>query len=178
MKRWQIIFGVSLILLGVFALIDVLTGIDLWDYFFPLILIGIGVFLIIRPRLAGREVQIEMPLLGDVRKKGSWQVGEHEIWMIVGSTRLDFTNAEFPEEEGKIRLFGFVNDLKVILPDDVGLRYSGLSFVSDFRGPEGNEERFLSMHEYETSNFDDFEKRVQIQTVGFVSEVQIKPPLM
>jgi len=120
MKRWQIIFGIGLILLGVFALIEVLTGIDLWGVVFPLILIGIGILLILRPKISSRDIQVEIPILGDVRKKGAWQVGHHEIWLLVGSTRLDFTNASFPQGEGKIKLFGFVNDIKIILPEEAG----------------------------------------------------------
>lgn len=178
MKRWQIIFGIGLILLGIFALVEVLTGVNLWGFVFPLILIGIGVLLILRPKLAGRNVQVEMPILGAVRKKGSWKVGQHEIWSVIGSVRLDFTDALFPEGEGRIKLFGFVNDVKVILPEDIGFRFTGASFVSEFRGPEGKKERFLSTMEYETPNFDDAVKRVHVQTVGFVSEVQIKPPLI
>lgn len=178
MKRWQIVLGIGLILLGLFALVEVLTGIDIWEYIFPLILIGIGVLLILRPRWAGRDVQVEMPIIGDVRKTGSWQVGDHEIWLIVGSARLDLSSAEFPKGEGTVKLFGFVNDLKVILPEDVGLHFSGSAFVSEYKGPDGKEERILSMLEYETPNYNDAVKRINIQAVGFVSEIQIKPPLM
>ena len=178
MKRWQIVIGIGLILLGLFALIEVLTGIDLWGLIFPLILIGIGILLIFRPRITGREVQVEMPILGDVHKKGVWQVGRHEIWLLVGSTRLDFTNAEFHEGEGRIKLFGFVNEMKIILPEDVGLRFESISFVSEFRGFEGKQERIMASLEYETPGYANTEKRVQIQSLGFVSEIQVKPPLL
>lgn len=178
MKRWQIVIGIGLILLGLIALIEVLTGVDLWGLIFPLILVGIGILLILRPRLSGREVRVEMPILGDVNKKGVWQVGHHEIWLLVGSTRLDFTNAEFIEGEGKIKLFGFVNEIKLILPEDVGLRFESIAFVSEFRGSEGKQERILNSLVYETPGFENAEKRVQIQSLGFVAETQIKPPLL
>ena len=178
MKRWQIIIGIGLILLGIFALIEVLTGIDLWGLVFPLILIGLGVLLVLRPRLKAREVQVDMPILGDVRKTGAWTVSDHEIWLLVGSTRLDFTNADFPQGEGRIKIFGFVNDLKVILPEDVGLRFNSSSFVSEFKGPQGKQERIMSPLEYETPGYESAGKRVLIEALGFVSEIQIKPPLI
>ena len=178
MKRWQIVIGIGLILLGLFALVEVLTGIDLWGLVFPLILVGIGVLLILRPKITGRDVQVEMPILGDVRKKGAWLVGNHEIWLLVGSTRLDFTDAEFPDGVGKIKLFGFVNEVKVILPEDVGLRIETNAFVSEFRSPEGKQERILTSLSYETPGYENAEKRVQIQSLGFVSEIQVKPPLL
>jgi len=178
MKHWQIIVGIGLVLLGIFALVEVLTGINLGRLVFPLLLIGFGVYLVLRPTITGRDIQVELPILGDVCKNGPWGVSHHEIWMFVGATRLDFADAVFPEGDGKIKLFGFVNDLKIILPDDVGLRLVGLAFVSEFLGPQGTEETFMSMLEYETPNYSNAEKRVQIQTLGFVSEVEIKPPVM
>lgn len=178
MKRWQIIFGIGLILLGLFALIDVLTGINLWGLVFPLILIGIGILLILRPRMAGREVQVQMSILGDLRKKGAWEVGTHEIWLLIGSIRLDFTDAVFLPGEPKIKLFGFVNDLKVILPEDVGLYLTSSAFVSEFKGTSDKEERILNPLTYETPNYTSADKRVQVEVLGFVSEIQVKPPLM
>jgi predicted membrane protein len=178
MKRWQIIIGISLLVLGLFALLEVLTGVDLWGLIFPLLLIGIGILLIFRPRVAGKQIQVETPILGDVRKKGAWQVAEHEIWLLVGTTRLDFTNAEFTDGEGQIKLFGFVNDLKIILPADVALRIYSSSFVSEFKAPEGKQERIMSELSYETPGYETAEKRVRIQALGFVSEIQIKPPLI
>jgi lia operon protein LiaF len=177
-KRWQIIFGIGLILLGLFALVDVLTGIDLWGLVFPLILIGIGILLILRPKLAGQDVQVQMPIFGDVVKKSAWQVGLHEIWLLIGSTRLDFSNAEFPDGEGEIRLFGFVNDITVIFPEDVGLRLSSSAFVSDFQSPQGKQERIMHSLEYESPQFFNTKKRVHIKFLGFVAEIQIKPPLI
>jgi predicted membrane protein len=178
MKRWQMIVGIGLVLLGIFALIEVLTGIDLWRFVFPMILVGIGLLLILRPKFAGRDIWVEMPILGDIRKKGEWEVRNHEIWLIVGTTRLDFTDARFPEGEGEIKLFGFVNDLKVILPSDVGFRFSGLAFVSEYKDTQIKEERFMSILEHETPNYADAEKRVHVKTVGFVSEIRIKPPVL
>lgn len=178
MKRWQFIIGIVLLVMGLFALVEVLTGVDLWGLVFPLILIGIGVLLILRPRLSGRNIQVETPILGDVRKSGTWQVGEHEIWLLVGSTRLDFTEAEFPEGEGRVRLFGFVNDLKIILPETVSLRVNSSSFVSEFKSPQGKQERIMSELSYETPGYENAAKKVIIQTLGFVSEIQIKPPLI
>jgi predicted membrane protein len=178
MKRWQIVFGIGLILLGLFALIDVLTGINLWGLVFPLILICIGVMLILRPRMAGREVQVKMPILGDLRKKGAWEVGNHDIWLLIGSIRLDFTDAVFLQAEPKIKLFGFVNDLKIILPEDVGLYLTSSAFVSEFKGPSDKEERILNPLIYGTPNYTNAGKRVRIEVLGFVSEIQVKPPLL
>jgi len=43
---------------------------------------------------------------------------------------------------------------------------------------KGKEERILNILEYKSENFESAEKRVTIQTLGFVSEVRVKPSLM
>jgi len=91
MKRWQIILGITLVVMGLFSLLDVLFNFNPWRYIGPLLLIGFGVLVIFRPRIAGKNVKIQMPILGDVRKKGLWEATQHEIWSIVGTSWLDFT---------------------------------------------------------------------------------------
>ena len=178
MKRWQIMLGITLIVMGLFSLLDVLFNFNPWRYFGPLLLIGFGVLIIFRPRIVGKNVNVQMPILGDVRKKGLWEATQHEIWSIVGTCWLDFTDAVFPSGEAQVKIFGFVTDVKITLPEDVGLQIISSAIVSEFRGFEGKEERILNSLEFQTPNYFSAEKQVTIQTVGFVSEVRVKPSLM
>lgn len=178
MKRWQIITGIVLVTLGFIALIEAIFMVDLWRFIWPLILIGIGVLLILRPQFAGPDVHVQMPIFGDVRKSGAWDATQHEIWLVIGSNRLDFTEAVFPNREAKVRIIGFVAEVNVILPEDVGLRVESTSFVSEVKSREGKKEQFLSFLEHETSNYSIAEKRVLLQTIAFVSEIKIKPSLL
>lgn len=178
MKRWQIIMGVVLVFLGLSALLEALFVVDLWRFVGPLLLIGIGVLLILRPQLAGPDVHVQMPVLGDMRKTGSWEATQHEIWWVVGTNRLDFTNAVFPKGDARIRIIGFVAEVRVILPEDVGLRVEASGVVSELKDMDGKQERIFSLLEYETPNFTDAEKRVTLQTIGFVSEIKVKRPLL
>jgi predicted membrane protein len=178
MKRWQIVLGIVLIVMGLFAIIELIFDINFWRFLGPLLLIGLGVLLILRPQFAGPDVEVRMPILGEVRRTGVWEVTQHEIWWLVGSTRLDFTDAVFPKGEAVIKIYGFVTDNKITLPDDVGFQLESTAFVSERKGPEGSEERFVSPLFYQSSNYEETEKRVRVQTVGFVSEIRIKPSLM
>lgn len=178
MKRWQIIIGIALITLGVLSLLEVLFDIDLWRFLGPILLIGLGVLLIFRPRMAGENVKVQMPILGDVRKSGTWEVTDHEIWMLAGTNRLDFTDAVFPKGDGRIKIFGLVADVKITLPDDVGLKVDANAFVSEFRGFDSKEERILSPLVYHSSNYSESQKRVNLSTIGFVSDIKVKSSLM
>jgi lia operon protein LiaF len=104
-------------------------------------------------------------------------VTQHEIWWFVGSSRLDFTEAVFPKGDAVIRIFGFVTDLKVILPEDVGLRVSSSAFVSEYSGLHGKQERFLNQLVDQSANYSSVEKRVDLQTVAFVSEIKVRTSL-
>ena len=178
MKKWQIVLGIVLIFLGLFSLSDALFNVDLGRFVGPLILVGLGLLLILRPRRAKAGVQVEMPILGDIRKNGAWEVTQHEFWWFVGENRLDFSAAIFPQGEGTIKIVGFVADVKIILPADVGLQLESASFVSELMLPEGKQERFLSRLSYQSPNFSQVEKRVLIETVGFVSEIVVRSPIM
>jgi lia operon protein LiaF len=176
MKRWQIITGLILVLLGVLSLVgQVFPDLRIGRFLGPLILIGLGVYLILRPRIAGRDVHVHVPVLGDISNVGSWEVTRHEYWWFVGSNRLDFTEALFPQGEAVVRIFGFVNDIKIILPDDVGLWVEGTSFITNLNGLEGKQEKFLSPLDEQSSNYSTAEKRVRVQSVGFVSEIKVRP---
>ena len=178
MKRWQIILGISLIALGILSLLEVLFDIDFWRFVGPLLLIGLGVLLIFRPRFAGENVHVQMPILGDVRKSGAWEVTDHEIWMLAGTNRLDFTDAVFPEGDGRIKIMGFVADVKITLPDDVGLRIDSNAFVSELKGINGKEERIMSTLVYQSPNYTESQKRVNIWTIGFVADIKVKSSLL
>jgi lia operon protein LiaF len=178
MKRWQIVLGIFLLSLGFIALIETLFDLDLWRFIWPLILVGLGLLLILRPTMAGRDVQVQMIPFSDLRMKGSWQVGQHELWTLVGSARLDFTDAVFPQEAGAFKIYGFVPDVRIIVPEDVGLRVVATSFVSEVHHPAGKQEQFLTPLEYESENFSTAEKQVTVHAAGFVCEIRIKPSLM
>jgi hypothetical protein len=176
MKRWQVIVGIILILLGIIALMNqAFPNLRIGRFVGPMLLIGLGLLLILRPRIVGPDVILQIPILGDIRKTGIWEVTQHEIWWFVGSSRLDFTEAVFPKGDAVIKIFGFVTDVKVILPDDIGLRVSSSAFVNEYSGLHGKQERFLSLLEDQSTNYSSAEKRVDLQTVAFVSEIKVRP---
>jgi len=48
----------------------------------PLILVGLGLLMILRPRMAGPGVKVRIPILGDIRNTGVWEVTRHEILVV------------------------------------------------------------------------------------------------
>ncbi len=95
------------------------------------------------------------------------------MWLFVGTTRLNFSEAVFPEGTAKIKIFGFVNDVKLLIPEEVGMHLGSLAILSDYHGTERNEEHFFGVLEDQTENFIDAEKRVDIQINSFIAEIHV-----
>jgi uncharacterized membrane protein HdeD (DUF308 family) len=63
MKRWQIFTGIALVVLGLIALIEAVFMVNLWRFLGPLFLIIMGALMILRPRIVGSDVHVQMPIL-------------------------------------------------------------------------------------------------------------------
>ena len=176
MKKWQIVLGSILIMMGLFSLVETVFEVNLWHYLFPFLLVGLGLLLILRPRIAKPGVQVLTPILGDIRREGIWEVGELEIWSIVGTNRLDFTDAVFSDNMVNIKMIGFVLDARITVPNDVGLSVETASFVTELKSNEGKEERIFNSIEYRSPNYQEAGKKVNIQTIGFVTEIRVNHP--
>lgn len=175
MKRSQIMIGIALIVFGLISLINVLfPGIHIGRFIIPLFLIGLGLLLILHPWVVGPGVKVQTPFLGDLWRGSVWEVTRHEIWWFVGSNRLDFTQAVFPEGDGEIKILGFVNDITIILPEDVGLMVDSTAFLNDYHGLTDKQERFFSNLHDETANYSKVEKRVHLRSIAFVAEIRIR----
>lgn len=178
MKRWQIFLGLVLILLGLFSIVNTLFEINVWRFVGPLVLIGLGVLLILRPQMVGPGVEVKEPVLGDIKRAGAWEVTDQEIWWFVGGNRLDFTDAIFIEDQITIKIIGFVTEVRITLPEDVGLKINAVGFYTEFKGFDYKEERFVSMVDYLSPNYHEMKKQVQLETVAFVSDIKVKPSLI
>jgi len=175
MKRWNFLLGIFLVLIGLISLLNqIFPYVRFGRFVGPLILIGLGVVLILRPRLAGQDVQVHFSLFGDIRMQGDCPVTQHEYWSLVGSNHLDFTDAVFPAGGGIVRLIGLVNEVKIILPDDVGLQVESIAVVTESSGLNGHQERFFTAFDEQTANYLTAEKRVNVQSFAVVSEIVIK----
>ena len=113
-RKWLLGIGALVIVYGLFLLLGQLFHFNGWAFFFPLLLIALGVWLILRPRMIGPKGNVKTRLLGDIDFSGDWQVTPSEIWLAIGDIHLDFTQTHVPEGETTITIYGFINDIKLI----------------------------------------------------------------
>jgi len=155
-------------------LIGAVFDIDVGAFCLPLGLIASGVLLLLRPQLVGPDTEFRLKLLGDVHRYGAWEVADEEIWIGVGDVRLDMTSADIPVGETRFRVFGFVGDVKVLVPEGVGVAVSSMSFVMDARVLGQRRDGFLTPLHFASDNYETAERKVQLETNFFVGNLRVK----
>jgi predicted membrane protein len=178
MKRWQIFLGVGLIFLGILIILDTIFSINIWGILGPLLLIGLGLLIILRPRKVDTNTDFVMAFIKDDHKKGIWLVKSQETWCFVGSHKLDFTEAEIPEGVSIIKIYAFVEDLKVISPPNLGVEIQTNGIYSELKSPIGKKEQFFGELDFYSENYQESNKKIVIAIHAIVSEVVIKHSLI
>lgn len=173
-NRGQLTIGIVLVLLGVIFLLGTVFEINVWAICWPAGLIALGVWLILRPRLAGPGTGSEVVLLGDLRRRGNWTVQNEEIWLGVADADLDFTGAEIPLGETRIRIFGFVGDVDVFVPAGVGISVNAAGFVIDSDLLGRDQETILTPVEVVSEDYAAAERRLRIEMTCFVCDLKVK----
>jgi predicted membrane protein len=174
MRRPQVIIGTAILVLGVVLLVSNLTGIDICAYLFPLILIGIGVWIVTRPTVLSGGKDTEIRLIGDIRRRGKWAVREQNFWCGAGDIRLDLTAAIVPEGETTLKLYGFVNDVTLIVPETVGISVVSTSFLTSAHVFGNKQDYFLTVYETETDPYAIATRRVRLELFYFVADLKIR----
>ena len=174
-NRGQLIAGSFLILFGGGLLMASLLRINFWAICFPMGLILLGVlFLVARRPLVGVTADSGLHFVGDIVRSGEWSVKNEEFWLFAGDVRLDMTRAQFPAGETVIRINGFVGDVDVFAPADVGVAVSALGFVTTTELNTQRTERFLSGAQLSTADYATAERKLRLETVFFVGDVNVK----
>ncbi len=172
-KQTQILLGSVLIGFGFLILMSNLLDIDFGVICWPSILILVGILIIVRPRIAPEGTDVRMFLFGDMRRSGEWDVMDQEIWSFVGDIDLDFTRANFPEDEVDVRLYCFVGDIDIIAPEDIGISISSMGFVTEARLEGKKRGGFVTPVRYKSENFESAAKRIHFDMISFVTDLKV-----
>ena len=173
-NKQQAFIGIVIVLIGVMFLIGNIFDIDVGSLCFPTVLIATGILLLLRPHLFDPKTPGRLRLLGDVRRRGAWQVTEEEIWNGIGNVRLDMTNADVPTGETQIRVYNFVGDVRLFVPEDVGVLVSSTAFVTEARVLGQRQDYFLTPFELSSDNYETAERRVRLEILSFVGSLRVR----
>ncbi len=170
----MVVIGVFIIFLGAAIGLANLFDINLWSLFWPVMLILLGLALLLGPRLNLSSGDIQLRPLAGVRERGVWQVASQEIWTFVGDIRLDMTEAEIPSGETHLRVLGFVGDIRLVLPAEVGYSIASTAFLTERRIDGVKEEIFVRPTEYKSENYDLAARKIRLETLYFVVDLRVE----
>ena len=142
-NRGPLFIGSLLVIFGMVLLLGNIFQINIWALCWPTGLILVGVWLLLRPRFALPGTLVNIRFIEDDKRKGQWQVNNEEIWSFINTVRLDMTQATIPAGETTIRMYGFISDIDILVPMDVGCSVSS-SAISDICQDQRAEKRQLS----------------------------------
>ena len=173
-NRGQLIFGSILLILGISSLLSVIFDVDLGAFCWPIAFIIVGVWLLVRPRYSSPEAPVQIRPIGDLRRRNKWQVSDQEIWIFVGDIELDMSEAEIPSGLTTLRVYGFVGEVRLRAPREVGVAVSSWAIVTD-AALWGKERDYLFSPVDETSpGYDAAERKIKLETYFFVVDLRVE----
>lgn len=173
-NRGQLVLGAALLLLGAAMLFGTVFHINVFAICFPLGLVAVGIWLIRRPNLSSEGTASELVFIGDLRRVGAWTARNEEIWLGVGDVNLDFTTAEIPPGETRVVLYGFVGDVDIQVPGDIGVSIHASGFVVESKLFGDHQSGILSPVFRETDNYAENEHRLCIEITCFVVDLNLE----
>ena len=173
-SKGQFYLGLIVVILGLLLLVGRLTHVNMGRYFWPLLLIGTGVWLVARPRMVGPDTRFSGHILGDIRREGAWAVTDEEIWLGIGDVKLDLSAADVSEGDTNISVYVFVGDVELVVPEDVGVSIAATSFVTDAHLFGQKEDHFVSTTRLNSDNYDTVTRRIRLQTTFFVNDLKVR----
>lgn len=174
MRNWQITAGVVVIVIGALSLISALTGFNVWGLICPVGLILVGVALIIRTRRISPETDFSAKLIGDIRRRDGETVKNQEIWLGIADVDLFLRDADIPAGETKFRLIGFVGDIDLRIPEDIGLSISSLAFVTDAKVLGGKTSSIVTPYEYISPRYAEATRKIRLECLFFVADLKVR----
>lgn len=173
-SQTQLFLGAIIILMGVLFLIGNLFDVDVGAFCWPIGLIVVGVWLLLRPQMVSPGTATTQKILGEVERMGSWQVGDEEFLVFIADVDLDMTKADIPSGETRLRAFGFVGDIELLVPEEVGIAISSTAFVSDVKMLGRKEESILSPLHLQSDNYKTAERKIHLDAAFFVADLKIR----
>lgn len=167
--------AIFIILLGVLLLIGNLFDVNIGAFCFPLGLILLGVFVLLRPRSLGPDVHSRTVLIGDFELAGPGELTSEEYWGFIVDCAYDLTKLDIPPGETIIRGFSFISDIEIFAPANVGVAVDAASFITTFKLDGGKgEDSFLSPVNWQSDGYKMADRRVRFDLTQFIGEVKLR----
>jgi len=177
-SQWRNWGGLILIIVGVILLMENFN-IDVWEYVWPLAIILIGVYLIVR---AGRRSESQSKLsefrvLGDSRHPGfTGEIDGTDISHIIGDVELNLVGTQLKSGINKLKISMLIGDVKIVIPDGMAVSASCSVAFGDIRVFDRKEDGIFLTVRHNTPDYDTAEKKLRISCSAFIGDIVIVRP--
>ncbi|TJY41171.1 hypothetical protein E5161_15130 [Cohnella pontilimi] len=120
--------------------------------------------------------QAHSRFIGDVYiGQDYWELRPMSISHFIGDTTLDLTKAQIPLGETRIYVSGFIGDVKVFVPNDlgVGIQVVSSSLIGDVKVLDHKRGGFFNQMTVETPSYSDTDKRIVLIASSFIGDVRV-----
>ena len=171
-KRNQQILAFILIGFGALYLVANFINIDPGDFFWPIILILLGVVLIFRPKAIVPENSRHL-FAGDIQIDKTWEPVDEEVRMFAGDIDIDLREIDLPEGTTHYTVRFFAGDITIYLPEDIGLKISSTGFVVEVKAGGDSTSNVMTGYDYTSENFATADKKFHLSTTSFAVDLKI-----
>jgi predicted membrane protein len=173
-NQQQLTIGLTLVALGLMFLISNIFNIRLGAFCWPTALVLLGLWLLLRPRMVPDDTAVAQRIIGDIERHGAWQLRNEEIWSLIGDVELDMTEAVIPPGETRITIYGFVGDIRVVVPADVAISVSSYAFASKATVLGEKSDGVLSPVHVTSEGYKAAERRIRLEATFFAGDVKVR----
>ena len=173
-NRLGLFFGLVFVLGGTLLLADNIFQINAWAICGPFGLIGLGGWFVYRASHLPVGGSPTFKLIGDLNRRGSWQVTNEEINLVIGDVNFDLTQAVIPLGETRLRFSGFVNNINLILPAGVGITLNSTAFVSAITFLSFKRDAIFIPIDLASIDYASAERRLRVEANFFVTDLKIR----
>ncbi|MFO7697033.1 MAG: cell wall-active antibiotics response protein LiaF [Anaerolineae bacterium] len=171
-SQGQIILGVALIAVGLLAILDRWLGISLGRVFFPLLLIALGVWIMVRPSRVAAGTRVAQQIFGDVVRKDA--VASEDILVLIGDVKIDWRAAEWPFAPVHLHISGLLGDIRVKLPQHVGVSLEARSAIGSMRLDDRKQDAFFALTSLRTDGYEDADQQLAIEVTHLLGDVRVE----
>ncbi len=168
----QVILGIVLIAVGLLAILDRWLGISLGRVFFPLLLIALGVWVMLRPSRVAAGTRVAQQLFGDVVRRDT--VADEDILVLLGDVKIDWRAADWPSTPVQVRVSGLLGDVRVKVPEDVGVALDCRLAIGSLRLDDRKQDAFFAQTQLRTDGYEDARWKLAIEVTHLLGDVRIE----
>jgi lia operon protein LiaF len=173
-NKGELVLGISILVIGGVLLVGNLAQINVWRFFWPLLLIGLGVLILIRQQSAQKlGTRAIFSFSKDIKRRDVWEISDAEYWHFAGDFKLDLTAAVLSEKTHLWQIFGFVHEIRLKVPENLGVAINANAIVIENKILGENEDRILNPLSWKSPNYETAPKQFHIEMYGIVCDVKV-----